>query len=229
MPTPSSRDPGAPGGTPARPAVFFADGAQLRAWFEVHHDTTPELWMGYWKKHTGRGGLAWADAVAEALCFGWIDSVVQRIDDDSTRQRWTPRKPGSTWSNANVATVERLMAEGRLRPAGLAAFERRRADRTGTYSFESDTPLALPPEYAQRLAASAAAQTFWDLSTPSYRRVATHWVLSAKQRTTRDRRVGQLVADSTAGRLIPPQRYGAEPAWVQRAREAMGIKGAHPS
>ncbi|CCH79031.1 conserved hypothetical protein [Nostocoides japonicum T1-X7] len=211
------------GGTPERPAVFFADGAELRAWFEANHGTATELWTGFWKKHTGRPGLTWEEAVLEALCFGWIDSVAQRIDEDSTRQRWTPRKPSSNWSRINVAAVERLIAEGRMRPSGLAAYERRREDRTGVYSFEQDASLELPEPYAELLAGSVAAQAFWELATVSYRRVATHWVLSAKQATTRDRRMAQLVEDCAAGRLIPPQRYGSEPVWVGRARETLGL------
>lgn len=213
---------GRPGGTPDRPALFFADAAEFRAWLAGHHATATELWMGLYRKHVPDRGLTWEDAVPEALCFGWIDSVAQRIDADATRQRWTPRRKGSTWSTVNVAHVQRLIAEGRMTPAGLAAFEARVPERTGTYSFEQDTH-ALTPEHAALLAANRDAQRFWDAATESYRRVAMHWVASAKQATTRDRRMAQLVADSAAGRLIPTQRYGAEPAWVGRVRRELGL------
>jgi len=211
------------GGTPERPAVFFADAAEFRAWLEANHAVATELWMGLNKRHAPIQGLTWDDAVPEALCFGWIDSVSQRIDDDTRRQRWTPRKRGSTWSNINVAHVERLIAEGRMAPAGLAAFEARDPARTGIYSFERDDH-AFTPEHAAMLAADGDAQRWWDAATETYRRIAMTWVATAKQQTTRDRRMAQLIEDSAAGRLIPSQRYGAEPVWVARNRRALGLE-----
>lgn len=213
------RQIGTPGGTPEQPALFFTGPAQWRAWLEAHHETETELWMGLNKKHVAERGLTWEDAVVEALCFGWIDSRSERIDEDARRQRWTPRKPTSMWSAINVATVERLIAEGRMAPAGLAAYERRRPDRTGTYSFEQ-LQASLTPEAETRLAADAAAAAFWAEATPSYRKICAHWIASAKQEATRERRLAQLIDDSAHGRLIPIQRYGTPPAWTARAAEA---------
>lgn len=210
---------GTPGGTPERPAIFFSGPEEFRAWLEANHATETELWMGLNKRHVPERGLTWEQAVPEALCFGWIDSVSQRIDDDARRQRWTPRKPSSTWSTVNIALVERLTAEGRMHPAGIAAFERRRDERSGVYSFENP-PQDLPPAYAETLAADAAASAFWEAATPTYRRQVTHWVLSAKQEATRERRIAQLIEDSAAGRLVPPMRYGETPKWAERAAEA---------
>jgi uncharacterized protein YdeI (YjbR/CyaY-like superfamily) len=210
---------GTPGGTPERPALFFSGPEEFRAWLEANHETATELWMGLYKKHVPGRGLTWEEAVPEALCFGWIDSVSQRIDDDARRQRWTPRKPASIWSAVNIAHVARLTAEGRMRPAGLAAFERRRDDRSAVYSHEN-AEQGLPPEYGSRLAADAAASAFWDAATPTYRRLVTHWVLTAKQEATRERRLAQLIDDSAAGRLVPPQRYGEVPRWTERAAAA---------
>ena len=210
---------GTSGGSAERPAIFFDGPEQFRAWLEANHDTAAELWMGLRKKHVPDRGLTWELAVPEALCFGWIDSTVQRIDADAVRQRWTPRKPASTWSNVNIALVQRLTEEGRMRPAGLAAFERRSAGRTGVYAYERDV-RELPESYAQLLAASAPAAAFWAATTASYRRIAINWVLSAKQSTTRDRRIVQLVEDSASGLVIAPQRYGKQPAWVARAAAA---------
>lgn len=210
---------GTPGGTPERPATFFSGPEEFWAWLEVHHDTATELWMGLYKKHVPDRGLTWEAAVVEALCWGWIDSVVQRVDDDAVRQRWTPRKPSSSWSTVNIATVERLIAKGRMQPAGLAAYERRRPERSGIYTYET-APQDLPPEYAVQLAADPAAAAFWEVATPSYRRVAVGWVLTAKQEATRHKRMAQLVDDSAEGRLIPPQRYGEQPRWVERAAAA---------
>src|SRR5690625_394181 len=152
-----SAEPGTPDGTAERPGLFFRDASEFRAWLERYHDTEPELWMVLRRSHVADRGLTWADAVLEALCFGWIDSVSQRIDDDSRRQRWSPRKPRSTWSNVNIAHVEQLLAEGRMHPAGIAAFERRTAERSGTYSHEN--PEAdLTPELQAIIDASPGSE-----------------------------------------------------------------------
>jgi uncharacterized protein YdeI (YjbR/CyaY-like superfamily) len=214
-----THDVGTPGGTPERPATFFSGPEEFRAWLEANHESQTELWMGLYKKHVPDHGLTWEEAVPEALCFGWIDSVAQRIDDDARRQRWTPRKSTSNWSSVNIALVEKLTAEGRMRPAGIAAFERRRDDRSGVYSHEN-SPQDLPANAAAQLSADAAAAAFWENATPTYRRVVVHWVLSAKQEATRERRLAQLIEDSAAGRMVPFQRYGDIPKWVERAAEA---------
>lgn len=197
--------------------VFFADAAAFRAWLEEHHATATELWMGLRRKGHPDRGLTWEDAVPEALCFGWIDSTSYRIDDEARRQRWTPRKPTSNWSAVNIAHVERLLAEGRMHPAGIAAFERRDKSVAG-YSYE--TRRELGADGLAAIAAVPAAQAFWEAAPPSYRRVAGNWVLSAKREQTRADRLATLVADCAAGRLIPPQRYGDEPRWVARAAAA---------
>jgi uncharacterized protein YdeI (YjbR/CyaY-like superfamily) len=184
--------------------------------------------MGLYKKSAPDRGLTWEQAVPEALCFGWIDSVAQRIDDDRRRQRWTPRKTSSIWSSVNIALVEKLTAEGRMREAGIAAFERRREDKTGVYSHENPDQ-GLPPEAAARLAANAAASAFWEAATPTYRRQVTHWALTAKQEATRERRLAQLIDDSAAGRLVPFQRYGEMPKWAEPAAEAARAAAAASS
>ena len=208
---------GMPGGSAERPALFFRDAAEFRAWLEEHHESATELWMGLHKKHVTDRGLTWEDAVPEALCFGWIDSVSQRIDEDSRRQRWTPRKPTSVWSAVNIAHVERLTAAGLMRPAGLAAFERRRPEDSG---YSSDTRLELGEEQRARLLADPAAAAFWEVATASYRRVAENWVVTAKREETRESRLAQLIDDSAHGRLIPIQRYGTVPRLVERAAAA---------
>jgi uncharacterized protein YdeI (YjbR/CyaY-like superfamily) len=205
------------GGSPERPAVFFDDAADFREWLEANHETATELWMGLNKKHVEPRGLEWAEAVREALCFGWIDSVAQRIDDDTRRQRWTPRKRGSNWSAINIASVAELTAAGRMHPAGLAAFALRREDRSGTYAYET-RDLQWSEEHEALLRADARASAFWDTATPSYRKLAVNWVVTAKQEVTRDKRMAELVDDCANLRLIRSQRYGTEPAWVRRAR-----------
>ena len=209
-----------------REATFFESAEEFRAWLAANHETASELWMGLRKKHVQPRGLTWAEAVPEALCFGWIDSVVQSLGPDAVRQRWTPRRPGSVWSKVNVALVEQLEAEGRMQPAGRAAYERGRADRTGIYAYEQADSGAFPPEYAARLAAVPGADAFWARATASYRKQCIHWVLSAKQQPTRDRRMDQLINSCAAYLLIPSMRYGEEPAWVRKARAELGDPAA---
>lgn len=220
--------PGRTGGTPERPAVFFRDAVEFRAWLERHHASASELWMEVRKAHVEERGLTWADAVPEALCFGWIDSVSQPIDDDRRRQRWTPRKPGSTWSKVNVAHVERLTAEGRMAPAGLAAFAARTASRTGTYSHENGE-AELEPAVQAVIDVSPSARAFLDAAAPGYRKTVRHWIASAKRPETRLARAERLVADSSAGRLIPSARAGRPPAWLARAEAAARAVGTAPS
>jgi uncharacterized protein YdeI (YjbR/CyaY-like superfamily) len=210
---------GTPGGTADKPALFFSGAEEFDAWLEANHDTATELWMGRYKKHVAERRLTWEDAVVVALRWGWIDSRAERIDDDAMRQRFTPRKPGSNWSAINVATVERLIAQGRMTPAGLAAYDRRRLDRSGVYAYEQPHG-ELAPEFAARLASDKAAAAFWDHTTPAYRRIAINWVMTAKQEATREKRINQLIDDCAHGRLIPSHRYGTPPKWVGRAAEA---------
>ena len=201
------------GGSAERPARFFSTPQDFNDWLAQHHATETELWMGLYGKHVPERGLTWEQAVEEALCWGWIDSVAQRIDANSRRQRWTPRRPTSNWSKVNLALIERLTAEGRMQPPGLAIWERRKTTPAG-YSFEGEA--ALPPEYEARLRADPAAEAFYyGRATPSYRRVCATWVFGAKTDVTREKRFNELIADSAAGRLIRPQRYGDVPKWAQ--------------
>ncbi|MFQ6173176.1 YdeI/OmpD-associated family protein [Oryzobacter sp. R7] len=215
-----SREPiGTPGGTPEKPALFFEDAAEFGRWLAAHHDTEAELWMGLYRKGHPRAGLTWEEAVREALCWGWIDSKAQGIDEHTRRQRWTPRKATSTWSTVNIRAVAELTAQGRMQPSGLAAFERRRADRSGVYAYENGE-LQLEPRYAEALAANPAAAAFWAAATNGYRKLATSWVMTARQEKTRDGRASTLVDDCAAGVIIKSQRYGTEPSWVARAAAA---------
>jgi uncharacterized protein YdeI (YjbR/CyaY-like superfamily) len=212
-------EPGRLGGTAERPARFFADEQEFDAWLAHNHATETELWMGIYKKHVPDHGLTWAQAVPVALCWGWIDSVAQRIDEDAVRQRWSPRKKSSNWSKVNLELVEQLRAEGHMQPSGLAIWEARRKD-AAPYTHEVDGEIVLPERYAAELAASPAATAFLQASTRTYRRICMNWVLTAKQEATRDRRMSQLVECSAAGELIPSQRYGEIPKWVERAAAA---------
>jgi len=193
-------------GVPERPATFFAAPDLWRAWLADHHATALELWVGFHKRHTSQPSMRWRESVDQALCFGWIDGVRQRIDDDRYRIRFTPRKPTSIWSAVNLARIEELIAAGLVGEAGLTAYRQRVVREEPVYSYERE-PEELPEAYAAQLAAVPAAQAWWDSRPPSYRRPATRWVLSAKREETRDRRMAQLVADCAAGRPIKPLSY----------------------
>jgi uncharacterized protein YdeI (YjbR/CyaY-like superfamily) len=179
--------------------IFFGDAAAFRAWLAEHHDEADELFVGFYKKSSDKTGIAYPDARDEALCFGWIDGHLRRIDDERHQLRFTPRRPNSVWSKVNVERFAALEAEGRMTDAGRAAWERRRADRTGIYSFEQDGEAVLPPVYEARLRANAAAAAFFDAQPPGYRRNSIYFVVSAKREETRERRLERLIADSAAG------------------------------
>jgi uncharacterized protein YdeI (YjbR/CyaY-like superfamily) len=181
--------------------VFFATPEELRDWFDANHATAGELWLGYYKKASGRPSVEWSQVVDEALCVGWIDGVRKRVDDEVSVQRLTPRRKGSTWSAINVAKVAVLTAEGRMRPAGLAAFEARTDGNTAIYSYERP-PSSLTDDELARFQADQAAWADWERRPASYRRVATHWITSAKQASTRERRLATLIEDSRAGRPL---------------------------
>lgn len=184
---------------------FFESAAELREWFDANHATADDLWLGYHKKGTGRATVDWSEAVDEALCVGWIDGVRKPLDDSRHVQRFTPRRRGSIWSARNVARVGALTAEGRMRPAGLAAFEARSPEKTAIYSHER--PLArFSDEEEARFRADAAAWADWQSRPATYHRQATHWVTTAKQEVTRERRFATLIEDSAAGRKVAPLR-----------------------
>lgn len=180
--------------------TFFARPEDFRAWLAELHASARELWVGFHKKGSGRPSLTWPESVDEALAFGWIDGVRKRLDETSYTIRFTPRRPGSTWSAVNVGRVEDLTATGRMQPPGLAAFAARRADRTGTYTYERTSEL--DPESTRRFQSEPQAWAFFSTQPPGYRRKAIGWVTSAKREETRQRRLGELIADSAAGRRI---------------------------
>jgi uncharacterized protein YdeI (YjbR/CyaY-like superfamily) len=190
--------------SPAMEPTFFATPEELRAWFEEHHATETELLVGFYTSGSGRPSITWPESVDQALCFGWIDGVRRRIDDESYSIRFTPRKPRSNWSAINVKRVGELTEQGRMHPAGLAAFERRSDDETAIYAYEQRKAAELEPAMEQQFKRDERAWAWFQAQPPSYRRTATHWVMSAKRRETRERRLQQLIADSRAGRTVAP-------------------------
>ncbi len=186
--------------------MYFESPAAFRRWLDAHHDTAPEILVGFHKAHTGRPTLTWPESVDEALCVGWVDGVRRRVDDDRYTIRFTPRRQHSIWSLINIRRVAVLTAEGRMRPAGVRAFEARRADRSGVYSFERTAPAAFSAAQLETFKANRTAWQFFSAQPPGYRKVATHWVTSAKKDETRSRRLATVIADSAAGVRIAQLR-----------------------
>jgi uncharacterized protein YdeI (YjbR/CyaY-like superfamily) len=176
---------------------FFRGPAQWSAWLEKHHAKATELWVGFYKRATGKPSMTWRESVGEALCFGWIDAVRKGIDADRYTIRFTRRKPGSVWSTVNIRRVAELRAEGRMRPAGEAAFAARKANKSGIYSYEQ-RPADLPAPWLGLFKKNKAAWKFFAAQPPWYRRTATWWVISAKREETRAKRFAQLARDSAA-------------------------------
>ena len=189
-----------------RDVTYFADPAAFRAWLAANAHSADELWVGYWRKATGRASVTWEETVDEALCVGWIDGIRKRVDDEAYTIRFTPRRPRSVWSNRNIERYHALSEAGLIRSAGEAAWSRRREDRSGVYSFEQSRSPELSAAYLQRLESDADARAFWQASPPGYRRRASHWVMSAKREETRERRLTALIDDSAAGLRVKPLR-----------------------
>ena len=186
---------------PTSRPTFFVSPDAFRRWLERHHASASELWVGFYKIGSGRGGLTYREALDEALCFGWIDGVRRRLDDRAFVQRFTPRKATSYWSAVNTKRAHELTRAGRMHAAGLDAFARRDAAATTRYSFER-AAAALAPADTKRFRANRRAWAFFQAQPPGYRRIAVHWVVSAKKPETRQRRLDTLIADSAAGRRI---------------------------
>jgi uncharacterized protein YdeI (YjbR/CyaY-like superfamily) len=186
--------------------TFFATISELREWFEENHATASELLVGFYKRGSGKPSISWSELVDEELCFGWIDGVRKGIDDVSYANRVTPRTPRSTWSAINIARAKELIRLGRMRPAGLKAFERRTDDRSAIYSYEQRKAARLDPEAERTFRANTKAWTFFQAQPPGYQRTAIWWVISAKRGETRQKRLATLIADSQMARTIGPLR-----------------------
>jgi uncharacterized protein YdeI (YjbR/CyaY-like superfamily) len=181
---------------------FFKSPPDFRKWLAAHHANANELLVGFYKKDTGKPSITWPESVDEALCFGWIDGIRRRIDDDSYSIRFTPRKTSSTWSAVNIGRANELIRERRMSPAGEKAFAARKENRSGIYSYEQRS-AELIERYAGKLRRNKAAAKFFASQPPSYRKAANWWVISAKQEQTRLKRLEQLVKLSAAGQTIP--------------------------
>jgi uncharacterized protein YdeI (YjbR/CyaY-like superfamily) len=193
--------------------TFFPTPAAWRAWLEQNHARKQELLVGFYKKASGKPSITWQESVDQALCFGWIDGVRKSIDDERYTIRFTPRRPGSIWSAVNIKRVGELIRAKLMTEAGLAAFARRRDDRSAIYGYEQRKDPRFTPEHQKAFQTNAAAWKFFQAQAPSYIRLSTFWVVSAKRPETQRKRLQLLIADSAAGRrlgaLMPPSKKRA--------------------
>lgn len=181
--------------------TFFPTPNAFRKWLEKNHETKTELLVGFYKRDSGKPSITWPESVDCALSFGWIDGVRHRIDDDSYTIRFTPRRRGSIWSAVNIKRVAELEKEGLMTDAGRRAFEARDEKKSAIYAYEK-APQTLPPEMEKKFRANKKAWAWYSEQAPWYRRVTTHWVVSAKKEETRERRLATLIEDSAQERRI---------------------------
>ena len=190
--------------SPSDQLTFFATPAEFRGWLISNHAKRTELTIGFGKVGSGKPSLTWPQAIEEAIAFGWIDGVRHSIDAVSYSVRFTRRKPYGTWSAVNVATANRLIAQGRMAPSGLSAFETRKDSRTAIYAYEQRTTPRFAPAEEAEITSDSKAWKYFASRPSSYKKAATWWVISAKTEETRARRLAQLIAYSKKGRPVPP-------------------------
>ena len=180
---------------------FFPTPNELRKWFRQHHASEGELWIGFYKKGSGKKSISWPESVDEALCVGWIDGIRKGIDEQSYKIRFTPRRRGSIWSAVNIRRALALTNEERMLPAGLAAFAARTEKKSGIYAYEQ-LEAELPEPYRGQLLGNEAAAAFFEAQPPGYRKLMSWWVVSAKQEATRQKRLQKLIEESAQGRRL---------------------------
>ena len=172
--------------------LYVKDREAWRTWLEMNHDSEKEIWLIYYKKHTGKPVISYDDSVEEALCFGWIDSTVKRLDDEKYARRYTPRRPKSVWSVINMKRVQRMIKEGRMTEHGLAKIPREVLEGKVKGRVVPGV-LPMPPELEKALAGNPKAMKNWERFAPSPRKMYIHWIMDAKRQETRERRIKKLI------------------------------------
>jgi len=181
---------------------FFENAKAFRAWLEPNAARAEELVVGFHKVGSGRPSMTWPESVDEALCFGWIDGVRKRIDDDTYQIRFTPRKPTSIWSAINIAKFEQLRAAGRMTLAGATAFAHRKPEKSVVYAYEQQATAELTPQELQLFKRRKKAWQFFEATPPGYRKVLLHWVTTARKPETRASRLATLVDACADGKRL---------------------------
>ena len=184
------------------PPRFFPTPKHFRSWLAKYHDRADNLWVGYYRKDSGRRSITWPESVDEALCYGWIDGIRKKVDDVSYKVRFTPRRPKSIWSAVNISRVAVLTGEGRMQPPGVAAFARRDEQKSRRYSFENRATAKLSARHEREFRRDPLAWKFFKSQPPGYRRLAAWWVVSARRTETRRARLERLITVSRARRRI---------------------------
>lgn len=190
--------------------IFFKSPEEFRKWLEKNHLSETELYVGFYKKHTGQPSMTWSESVDQALCFGWIDGIRKSIDEKNYQIRFTPRKPKSNWSAVNIRKIEELTKLGLMQQAGLAVFSLREEKRSEIYTYERK-PHELSPEFAKKFRANKKAWTYFQAMAPGYKKHAIDWVMRAVKEETSHRRIATLIKDSEDGRKIRPLSYDKKP------------------
>jgi uncharacterized protein YdeI (YjbR/CyaY-like superfamily) len=186
--------------------LIVADADALRAWLAANHATSPGVWLALTKKGGTVTTLTWQQAVDEALCFGWIDGQGRKADEETSRIRFTPRRPRSSWSQRNVAHVARLEAQGRMRPAGRAAVDAAKADGRWAAAYAPPSEAEAPADLLAAIAADPAAQAMFDVLTKANRFALIHRVNAVKRAQTRERKIAEIVAMLARRETIYPQK-----------------------
>jgi uncharacterized protein YdeI (YjbR/CyaY-like superfamily) len=182
--------------------AFFATSKEFRKWLERNASEHTELLVGFYKVDSGKQSMSWPESVDEALCYGWIDGVRKRIDDNSYQIRFTPRKPTSIWSSVNIAKFHQLQTAGRVQPAGAAAFLHRTEAKSAIYAYEQESTASLSQDEEREFKKNRAAWKFLEGAPPSYRQVVLHWVVRAKKPETRAARLAKLFEACAAGKRL---------------------------
>jgi uncharacterized protein YdeI (YjbR/CyaY-like superfamily) len=175
---------------------FFPTQEDFRRWLEENHDRETEIIVGYYNVKSGKGGITWSESVDQALCFGWIDGVRRNIDEESYCNRFTPRRTGSNWSAINIAKIEDLTKKGLMKPSGIAAFEKRKNEKSAIYAYENELKK-FSDEFEKHFKANKKAWDFFAKQANWYKKQMINWVMTAKQEKTRESRLEKLIAAST--------------------------------
>lgn len=181
--------------------VFFSNPLKFREWLKKNHDKKTELLVGFYKVTSGKDSITWPQSVDEALCYGWIDGIRKSIDEESYTIRFTPRKSTSNWSAVNIKKVEELTKKGLMHAKGLEAFNKRKAEKSGIYTYEKQ-PVELDKAFEKRFKTNKTAWAYFQSMPPSYRKTTIGWIMQAKQEATRWRRLENLIKDCEAGRKL---------------------------
>ncbi len=186
--------------------LFFKTPEELKQWFKIHSSQHEFVFIGFYKKSSKKPSITWEESVFEAVAVGWIDGVRKSIDKEAYQIRFTPRKKNSIWSLKNISIAEQLIKEGRMKEAGLKAYQLRKESKTGVYAFEQKK-VSFSKEFENEFKANEKAWKFFTSLAPSYQKKATHWVMSAKQEKTRIKRLNTLIEDASNHLKLKQHRY----------------------